>query len=95
MNRTVTGSRHSNRPSIAGVILSTVAGSTARSIDPATGRSKLTEISVTGSDTPEGVERITRSGAAWVATAVAPATANGSQRVRLILYDECARRLSP
>ena len=94
-NRTVTGSRHSYRPSIAGVILSTLAGSTARSIDPATGRSKLTEISVIGSVTPTGVERITRSGAECTASAVAPATASGIRRRKLILYNEAECERSP
>jgi hypothetical protein len=69
-------------------------GSTARSIEPATGRSKLTEISVLGPETPIGVERITRRGAACMATAAAPAATSGKRRRMLIFYDatRCARR---
>jgi hypothetical protein len=77
INRTVTGSRHSSRPGIAGCTERTVAGSTVRSSDPATGRSKVTVIAGSGPASPTGVVRMIRRGAAagpTVNAAVAAAT---------------------
>src|SRR5512143_2536316 len=62
VSRTVTGSRHSSLPAIVGSTRRTVAGSTMRSSDPATGRSKVTVICASGLASRVGPARMTRSG---------------------------------
>src|SRR5437879_6098031 len=63
-NRTVTGSRHSTRPSTRGSMLKIVRGSTDASSPDATGRSKVTVIASVASPSRWGETRSTRSGSA-------------------------------
>ena len=83
-NRTVTGSRQSQAPATSGSSASTVFGSTVRSSDPATGRSKVTVTAEAGSAEPAGVARMTRSGGG---PSVATAAAATSRRRRELSMD--------
>ena len=57
VNRTVTGSRHSSRPFTAGAIVKIAFGSTVRSSEPATGRSKVTVTTLVGVASSAGAVR--------------------------------------
>src|ERR1051326_4602656 len=61
-NRPVTGSRHSNVPGTCGPSSSTASGSTARSSEPATGRSNVTATTAPGSAEPSRGAPVTFQG---------------------------------
>src|SRR5689334_25303139 len=94
VRRIVTGSRHSRRPRTAGSIWKIVDGSTDRSSDPATGRSKATLICGKGlaSEPSAGVTRTTRSGAGAGAGALCARETAGSKSAAAAIAREARRR---
>src|ERR1043166_7207459 len=84
LSRIVTGSRHSSCPATAGSTVRIVLGSTVRSSEPATGLSKVTEISVVGAARAIGMVRITRNGLfdGDCAGGTAPAQSSGHATAR-------------